>query len=146
MGPPRASNRVRQLRGVAQLPPSPSPPKAAEVPVPEMSPGARAAWDRTAPPLIKAGVIDAWSAETYARLCWCRTQADGLRALIDREGAVVKGAHAGDMVRHPAWTPLRQLDVEIARLEGRFGIAPADRGRVDADVGGQPDENADLLS
>ena len=141
------SNRLRAVHGQAPRPPVPVPANLMSgVSVPEMSPEARAIWDRTAPSLIERGVIDPWSADIYGRLCWLQAKAAQLRKLIDVEGPLAVGAANQEPVRHPAWTPLRQCDTEIARLELRFGLAPADRSRVDVDSGDAADPDDDYLT
>lgn len=43
---------------------------------------------------------------------------------------MVPGARGGEPVKHKAWPLLRQVDAELVQLESRFGLLPADRGRI----------------
>jgi P27 family predicted phage terminase small subunit len=95
-----------------------------------MSAAAREVWDRLAGDLMSKGVLDGWSADSFARYCWLQATSERLRADLDREGYVVAGARGGEPVKSKLWTLLRQVDAELVQLEGRFGLTPADRSRV----------------
>lgn len=127
--------RPARLRALAKLPPAPRGPVAAAVvvkPPGDLSAAALAVWHDAAPDLICKGVIDAWSADAFGRLCWLRATSSTLRARLDSEGYIVAGRHGGEPVKNPAWTLLRQTDDELIRLEAKFGMLPSDRSRVAA--------------
>jgi len=108
-----------------------------------MSAAARKVWDRLAPDLIDKGVLDAWSTDAFSRLCWLVAASEALRVQIDAEGYVVPGARNDEPVKHKLWPVLRQVDAELVQLESRFGLLPADRGRVNVEPG---TTESDLLS
>ncbi len=125
--------RPARLRALAKLPPAPRGPVAAAVvvkPPGDLSAAALAVWHDAAPDLIRKGVIDAWSADAFGRLCWLRATSSTLRARLDAEGHIVAGRHGGEPVKNPAWSLLRLVDAELVQLESRYGLAPADRSRV----------------
>lgn len=126
--------RPRRLQALHGLPEArrPGPPSAGEVAPPaDLSGAALAVWHRLAPDLIAKGVLDPWSVDAFARLCWCQATSVELRSAIDAEGWLVPGARSGETVRNKLWMPLRQTNAELTQLESRFGLTPADRGRVD---------------
>lgn len=125
--------RPAALRALHGMPDVSTGPVAAQVPVEApagLSAAARAVWDQLAPDLIGKFVVDAWAADAFGRYCWLRATSAALRASLDAEGYIVAGARDGEPVKNKLWPVLRQIDAELLQLEGRFGLTPADRGRV----------------
>jgi phage terminase small subunit len=86
----------------------------------DLSPPARANWDRLAPDRIAKQVLTAWDVDAFAQFC---------EALAMAKRAAALAHETGDP------RPFREAVNTCATLGGRFGWTPADRAKL---VVGEP--------
>lgn len=132
-------------------------PKFPDGPMPapsDLSPGARAVWERLAPDMIAAGVLKPNDGDEFAIVCDSIDRNDQARQAMDRDGMVIEhqvfdrnGKPSGVRVQiSPWWKVWKETADTLLRYGSRFGMSPSDRAALKVDRPDDPNQAARLLS
>ena len=120
----------------------PIPTEATVVPPVELSPDAKAVWDRLAPDLIAKRVLTFWDVDLFA--CFCNSTAIYHRAVSEMNGQPleVTGSRNQPAV-HPAFRVAEKAEAMMRATGQRFGLTPGDRAQLRIDHRGGPKTGAE---
>lgn len=117
-GPRHKPTALKILQGTARQDrmnsDEPKPELSSKRPPSWLTAGQRKVWKDKAPGLIDQGVLTVWDRDALGRYCVLFAQ------FVD----------LSKMSGHDVLSELRQLNVQISRLESEFGLTPASRGRI----------------
>lgn len=113
-------------------------------PTDDLSDGARAAWDRLAPDLIRKGVLTPWDAQAFTTYCQTVAHYQEASRCLVIDGYTAQGA-AGGVIKSPYWQIMRDAIGVMTTIGGRFGLTPSDRAHLSLGEG-KREPGADLLS
>lgn len=126
---------LKVVRGTAEKrymnPNEPTPDLSDMEPPQELSPDARAEWDRVRKLLLDAGIVSVL--DTAALVAYCETYATWADATqkVRKTGAVLKKGN-GDLYRNPFLRVANDAQDRMIKLMAEFGMTPSSRTRVSA--------------
>jgi P27 family predicted phage terminase small subunit len=86
-------------------------------------------WNETAPRLIQAGLLTALDREMWIRYCVTWELWWTNKELVRQRGDLYK-TKSGHIQQSPAYTQMRALSHDLARMEQQFGMTPAARSQI----------------
>jgi len=109
----------------------------------ELTPEASALWDQMAPDLIRYGLLTEWDGPAFAAFCEAVIAHRKSVALI-RVGLLVKGKDQ-PLVVNPGWRVFRDSTTLVCRLGAQFGLTPASRSTLRANINGLDEDAEEAL-
>ena len=90
---------------------------------------ARAFWRQLAPRLAAMGLLTDLDTLALAEVCVCLSRAAEAEQLVTRDGLLIRGERG--LCKNPSCQLSRDYSLRAWSLAARFGLTPADRGRLD---------------
>ena len=132
-GPQPKPTALKMLQGTARPdrmnPNEPKPPLSSSRPPTWLNAAQKKIWRDKAPALIRQGVLTEWDRDALARYC----------VLMEHFVKLSEHTENPDVLKE-----LRNLNVQISKLEAAFGLTPSSRSRITA-TPPQPEETESQL-
>lgn len=105
---------------------------------------AKRKWKELAPKLEKLGLLTQVDGGAFADLCLCLARLAEAEQSISINGLLVPAKDG--LKRNPALQTAREYRQAVARWYEKFGLTPADRGRLDMPAARERDEDDDFFA